>query len=267
MLKTILNENKKYLKQTILISKADLVKTYKGAALGYAWAVIKPIVTIFVYLFAFTFIRNGAKMDGHPYFIWLVAGIMPWFFINESIITGAMSIRYYKHFVTKIKFPVSTIPTFVLLSKLYVHVMLVVGVSVIFACAGYFPDKYYLQLLYYIPTMYITFLVLSWSLSALSVISRDFENLVKSSIMALLWLTPILWNIKQVSSPVLRFILKLNPINYFVEGYRNIFMYEQWFFAPGYFKYTIYIWIFIGVFAFIGSRIYKRVYKDFADVL
>ena len=43
-------------------------------------------------------------------------------------------------------------------------------------------------------------------------------------------MTPILWNIDNVSSPQLKFILKLNPINYFVEGYRDIFLYKKWFF-------------------------------------
>ena len=38
--------------QMFKLSIADLKKTYTGAALGWAWAVIKPIVTIFVYWFA-----------------------------------------------------------------------------------------------------------------------------------------------------------------------------------------------------------------------
>lgn len=264
MLKNIIKENVENIKQTILISKTDLVKFYKGAALGYSWAVIRPMVTILVYLFAFTFIRTSSKVDGFEYFIWLIAGLCPWFFVNDAIVGGAMSIRQYRHFVTKMKFPISTIPTFVILSKLYVQVMLLLLAMVIFAFFGYYPDIYYLQFLYYIPVMYIFFLVLSWTLSSLSVISRDFENLVKAAIQAVLWLTPILWNIKSVHSPVLKFILKLNPVNYFVEGYRNTLLYKQWFFES---TYSIYIWIVIIIVALIGSRIYKKLYKDFADVL
>ena len=72
MLKEIIKENAKYLKQTILISKFDLVKFYKGAALGYAWAIIRPMVTIAVYLFAFTIIRNNPRMGNFPYFYGLL---------------------------------------------------------------------------------------------------------------------------------------------------------------------------------------------------
>ncbi|MGL4873806.1 MAG: ABC transporter permease [Clostridium sp.] len=264
MLKTILKENKENLKQTILISKVDLVKFYKGTALGYAWAVIRPMVTIGVYLFAFTFIRESSHMDGFPYFLWLIAGLTPWFFMSDAIVGGAMSIRAYRHFVTKIKFPVSTIPTFTILSKLYVQLMLIVCISVIFALFGFFPDIYYLQFIVYIPLMYVFFLVLSWSLSSLSAISRDFENLVKAAIQAVLWMSPILWNIESVGNPLLRFILKLNPIHFFIQGYRNIFLYKRWFFESPYIIYLIVVIVILGI---IGSRVYKRTYKEFTDVL
>ncbi|GAA0071222.1 ABC transporter permease [Clostridium sardiniense] len=264
MLKTIVLENIRNIKQTILISKADLVKFYKGAALGYAWAVIRPMVTIAVYLFAFQMgIRKSGYVDGFPFLLWLIAGLGPWFFISDAIVGGAMSIRQYRHFVTKMKFPISTIPTFVLLSKLYVQIMLLAFIVLIFAAYGYYPDIYYLQFLYYIPTMYIFFLVLSWTLSSLSVISRDFENLVKAAIQAVLWLTPILWNIRGLS-PTMKFIMKLNPVNYFIEGFRDIFLYKEWFFQG---TYSIYIWIVILITALIGSHVYKKLYKDFTDVL
>ena len=265
MLMTMLKENVSNLRQTLILAKADLVKFYKGAALGYVWAFIKPMVTIGVYLFAFQVgIRKGAPMDGFPFFLWLVAGLLPWFFISDAIIAGTMSIRMYRQFVTKMKFPISTIPSFVLLSKLYVQLAMIAAVVLIYISYGYYPDVYYLQFLYYIPTMYIFFVVLSWTLSSLAVISRDFENLIKSSLQAILWMTPILWNIGNVSSPMLQAILKLNPIYYFIQGYRNIFLYKKWFFDG---HYTLYIWVVIIALAIIGSLVYKKLYKEFADVL
>ena len=203
-------------------------------------------------------------MDSFPFFLWLISGLVPWFFMSDAIVSGTMSIRSYRQFVTKMKFSVSTIPSFVLLSKLYVQLLLLVPVIILFSLYGYHLDVYYLQFLYYVPTMFLFFMVLSWTLASLAVISRDFENLVKSSLQAFLWLTPILWNIRDVSSPLLRFILKLNPLNYFIEGYRDILLYKEWFFIT---PYTIYIWIVISVLACLGAIIYQRLHKEFADVL
>ena len=203
-------------------------------------------------------------MDSFPFFLWLISGLVPWFFMSDAIVSGTMSIRSYRQFVTKMKFSVSTIPSFVLLSKLYVQLLLLVPVIILFSLYGYHLDVYYLQFLYYVPTMFLFFMVLSWTLASLAVISRDFENLVKSSLQAFLWLTPILWNIRDVSSPLLRFILKLNPLNYFIEGYRDILLYKEWFFMT---SYTIYIWIVISVLACLGAIVYQRLHKEFADVL
>ena len=58
----IIKEHISYKNQIFKLAKADLVKTYRGAALGWMWAIIKPAVTIFVYWFAFVIrVKNGRK--------------------------------------------------------------------------------------------------------------------------------------------------------------------------------------------------------------
>ena len=62
-IKTIISEHITYRKQIFKLAKADLVKTYRGSALGWAWALIKPVVTIFVFWFAFSYgLRSGDDM-------------------------------------------------------------------------------------------------------------------------------------------------------------------------------------------------------------
>ncbi len=60
----IIKDHITYKQQILKLAKADLVKTYRGAALGWAWAIIKPAVTIFVYWFAFTVgLRAGKDVN------------------------------------------------------------------------------------------------------------------------------------------------------------------------------------------------------------
>ena len=54
VIREILKDHYKYRKQIFKLAKADLIKTYKGAALGWAWAVIRPAITIATYYFAFS---------------------------------------------------------------------------------------------------------------------------------------------------------------------------------------------------------------------
>jgi len=121
----ILKEHFQYKQQILKLAKADLVKTYRGAALGWSWAVIKPAVTIFVYWFAFSIgLRANKPVNGYDFFLWLIVGIVPWFYMNDMIVHGADSLRKYRYLVTKMKFPIATIPTFVSLSKITVHIIL-----------------------------------------------------------------------------------------------------------------------------------------------
>ena len=129
----IIKDHKQYKQQIFKLAKADLVKTYRGAALGWAWAIIKPAVTIFVYWFAFQIgIKAGKDVEGFPFFLWLIAGLIPWFYINDMLTQGTESIRKYSYLVTKMKFPISTIPTFFSISKFMVHLVLLAIMIIIF---------------------------------------------------------------------------------------------------------------------------------------
>lgn len=263
---TIFKENIKFFKQTIKLSVSDLLKTYKGAALGPLWAVIKPSFLIFMYWFAFNFgLRKAGDVSGHPFVLWLIVGNAPWVYISEIIGSGAGSIRSNRHFVTKMPFPMSTIMTFVSLSRLYVHIMLLVIVVLIVLVNGYKVDIYWLQLLYYMPMMFLYFTALSWVTAPLSAISKDFLNLVKSIITGLFWASGIIWNPYTMKQGVAQAIVFMNPINYFVNGYRNVFLYKRWFFETRF--ETISFFVLLTITMIIGSRVFLKLKNDIPDVL
>ena len=136
MFTSILNEHKGFGKQIMLLSKNELIKTYKGAVIGPLWAVVKPAFTVFVYWFAFSVgikkLRDVGVNLGGPeafsidFFTFMFVGIIPWFFIQDSIVQGSKTLRTNRQFITKVKFPVSTILTYTGLSRLYVHLFLAI---------------------------------------------------------------------------------------------------------------------------------------------
>ena len=84
-LKEILREHWEYKKQILKLAKSDIIKTYKGAALGWIWAIAKPAVTIAVFYFAFSVgLKSNKPVEGYPYFLWLIAGMMPWFYMRRG---------------------------------------------------------------------------------------------------------------------------------------------------------------------------------------
>ncbi|MFZ7133042.1 MAG: ABC transporter permease [Eubacteriales bacterium] len=265
----IIKENFQNLGRTFEMSVKELNKKYSGAAMGAVWALVKPMLFIFVYWFAISVgIRGGKAIDGgHPFILWLVAGIIPWFYISEVLVYAGTSYRQNRHLITKMVYPISTIPTFRVLSQLYVHITIVMIIIVIMATQGYMPDVYYFQLIYYIICIFVFMMVLSWITAPLVVVSRDFEHLIKSITQMLFWLTPIIWQLDNIGEnhPLVKNLVMANPIYYFVKGYRDTFINKEWFWEN--MKYTGYFWIVILILAFVGAYIYNKLKDELADIL
>ena len=78
VISNVFNEYKNYSSQIFKLATADLKKTYNGSALGWAWAVIKPLTTILVFWFAFSVgLRSGKNIYPVPYVLWIIAGMVP----------------------------------------------------------------------------------------------------------------------------------------------------------------------------------------------
>jgi len=268
--------------QLMKLAKADLIKTFSGAALGWAWAVIKPAVLIFVLWFAFGLgLRLAAsEPNGYPFLLWLMAGLIPWFFMNEMLTEGANALRQYNYLVTKMRFPIATIPTFVGISKFYVHLFLVGITVLVFLAYGHFPDRYLLQLPIYMIFMVLFFIAWAQFASLLSCMSKDFYNLVQAATQALFWLSGILYDVNAMAVPGwLKIFLMLNPISFIASGYRNVFIYKVWIWED-YSTLWIRAWgidlkvypvvlfvIVLFIMAVLALWAYRKLYKEIPDVL
>ena len=265
-LREIINEHKSIGKQIFVLAKSDLIRTYKGAALGWAWAVVKPMITLFVWWFGMTVgLRGGKPVNGYPYFLWQMAGFIPWFYMKTMIPGGAGCIRRYRQLVTKMKFPVSVIPTFCNIAELMVHLVLLGLGLIVFFIYGERPDIYLLQIPLYMLMMFVSFTL--WSLFAgmLGAISKDFLNFVKSLSTAIFWFSGIIYDVNTIHNFWIRNLLKLNPVTVIAYGYRRTFIYKQWFFEDKV-EMVCYLISLVTTF-FLALWAYKKLRKEIPDVL
>src|SRR5688572_19892136 len=195
-MRSILKEHLAFRRQLFALVKLDLKKAYRGSALGWLWAFVQPLTLLFVYWFVLHFgLRAEMTGDSISSLSWLMVGIISWLFMSDVLNKATSSMRTYKHLITKIKFPVSVIPTFVSLSRLTVHLFLL---TLMLLYVGYFAEGFeitWIQLPLYTLFMFIFFN--AWSLFAapLAVLSKDLENFVKATVRILFWVSAILWNI------------------------------------------------------------------------
>ena len=267
-LREIIKEHIDYRKQIISLAKIDSMKNFKGSAFGWLWAFVKPTMTIAVFWFAITIGFRGSKdIDGIncPYILWLVVGMIAWFYMRDMIFAGASCFRRYKYMVTKIKFPVSVISTFVSLSNIGPHLVLMAGVMILFICFGCMPTLYWIQFPFYVLMLFVFTVIWSLFTGLLSAISRDFHNMLKALVSAVFWLSGILFDINTIPYEWIRILFMFNPVTYIAEGYRNCFTRDIWFFEEWQ-KLLCFLGITIGL-LMLTLWLYRQLRKEIPDVL
>ncbi|HWJ80159.1 MAG TPA: ABC transporter permease [Niallia sp.] len=252
------------------LSLYELKSANRNNYLGILWELINPAIQISIYWFVFGYVQQrkpieGANGESYPYFIWMLAGILLWFFIYPSITKASRSIYSRLRMVSRMNFPLSVIPSYVILSLLYPQLLLMVVVIIIYQFVGYPISIYYLQIPYFLFAAIMFLFALALITSTISTIIRDFQMLLQSLMRVLLYLTPILWPANHLGSTFEK-IMHINPIFYLIEGYRYALLGQGWFITENPLI-TLYFWVVVLVMLFIGSYLHVRFRKHFIDFL
>lgn len=257
-----LYHNRKLIMQ---LAKNDFKTRFAGSYLGIIWAFVQPIVTVLVYAFVFSKLRNGPVRDV-PFVLWLVAGLVPWFFFSEGLNNGTNAFIEYSYLVKKVVFKISILPVVKVISALFVHLFFIVVVLVMYTVSGHFPTLYALQIIYYSFCMFMMVLALSYVTSAIVIFFRDLTQIINIILQVGVWMTPIMWNFEDLKiTGILAVIFKLNPMYYIVFGYRESLIDKVGFWNHPW--QTLYFWVFTAVLFFIGAKLFRKLKVHFADVL
>ena len=242
----------------------DFKRRFAGSYLGTLWGFVNPLFTIIVYWLVFQYGFGRAPVNGFPFVLWFMCGMIPWLFFSEAFSSGCNSFLEYSYLVKKVVFNINILPLVKILSCMLTHFFFVALLAVICICFGYYPSVYWLQIPYYLLCATVLLFALTLALSSITVFFRDFNQLIGIILLVGMWGTPISWNIQNFS-PNIQFVLKLNPIFYIVEGYRDCFLYQTWFWEKG--SLTVYFWILAAIVLAVGTKIYDKLKYSFADFL
>ncbi len=253
-------------RQIFSIGIAKLIQRYKGTVLGWVWSVLKPSINIFIIWFAIEKgLRNGGNMGEYPYFLWMMTGYIPWLYMKDMFSFGAGSFRNNAYLLKVADYPIITIPSITNISLIPVHLFLVMLMIAVFWLSGYTPTVYLIQLPLYMLMMFIFFDFWGLFSGVLSVVSRDFMNLVNSLVTATLWISGIFYDINNIHSTIIRLILGFNPFTIFVVGFRHCFIDHIWFYQDP--KIIVNYCIVLLAMMLMAVRAYKKFGKILPDVL
>ena len=249
----------------VSMAKREIAAQYVGSFLGFVWTFIKPLVLISVLWFVFSVGFRSRPMGGdYPFVVWLAAGMAPWFCFTDIVMNSTGAVVGSAPLVKKTLFPSQILPLIKLLTGLITHsVFLVILVSLL-VFQGIPLSFKMLQFVYYLICLSLLALGISWFVSALHVFVRDVAQIVGVVFQVGFWASAIFWDLNMMSPQIQNWI-KLNPVYYVIQGYRESFLDFVPFWHNGF--YTLYFWGVTFLALLGGAFVFRKLKPQFADVL
>ncbi|MEX3622358.1 ABC transporter permease [Viridibacillus arvi] len=261
----ILKEQISHLNLIFRLSLYEEKGKYAMHYLGALWQLLNPFIQIGVYWLIFGLgIRKGSPVEGTPFFLWLIIGLVPWLYISRTITQASNSVYAKVNLVSKMNFPVSVLPTINIVGNsisFIPMIILTLGIALVY---GIFSGIYLIQILYYLVSLYVFLFALTLLLSTLTTIIRDIQIIIQSIVRLMMYFLPIVWNVHNFPEWLVS-ILKLNPLFYIIEGFRHSLLGGEWFYED--IPYTIYFWSITILILTIGSYIHLKFRDRFVDYL
>jgi lipopolysaccharide transport system permease protein len=240
----------------------DILVRYKQTAIGIAWSVLRPLLTMVVFTIVF---GQLAKLpsNGVPYPIMVFAAMLPWQFFANSLTESSNSLIDNANLLTKVYFPRLIVPAgsvIVSLVDLIISAVIFVGLMVWYR---FLPDvRIFLLPLFILMSFMASFGAGLW-LSALNVKYRDFRYVVPFLVQFGLYISPVGFS-SAIVPEKWRFLYFLNPMVGVIDGFRWALLGDafpvNW---PGFTLSFVLVTLILagGVFYF------RRMERSFADVI
>jgi lipopolysaccharide transport system permease protein len=197
----------------------DVKVRYKQTALGVAWAVLQPLLTMVVFTAIFGRLA-GVPSDGEPYPIFVYAGLLPWSFFNQAVTTSSNSLVGNAALITKVYFPRLVIPGAAVGAGL---VDFAIAAVILFVMAFHYGVAFGASILMLIPLALLTMLFAAgigmW-MSALNVKYRDVRYALPFVLQIWMYVTPIIYPVTFIPQRW-RWLIVLNPLSGIIQGFRS----------------------------------------------
>jgi lipopolysaccharide transport system permease protein len=196
----------------------DIKVRYKQTALGAAWAILQPTLTMLVFSI---FFGRLAKMpsDGVPYPVFVFAALLPWQLFAFALTESSNSLVASQNLITKVYFPRLVIPIAAVLAALVDFAIAFAVLLVLMLWYGIYPTPAIVFLPFFLLFALVTALAVGLWMSALNVKYRDVRYTIPFLAQFWMFATPVAYPSSIVPEPW-RTLFGINPMAGVVEGFR-----------------------------------------------
>ncbi|GAB4322818.1 MAG: ABC transporter permease [Leptolyngbyaceae cyanobacterium] len=253
----------KYRELFYFLAWRDILVRYKQTAIGLAWALIRPFLTMVVFTVVFGQLAKLPSQGNAPYAIMVFAALLPWQFFSSALGECGNSLLRNSNLISRVYFPRLIVPisaVIVSFVDFLISGMILVGLM---AWYNFIPDWRILTLPLFIAIACMAALGAGLWLAALNVEYRDFQYIIPFIIQLGLYISPVGFSSKIVPEQW-RLLYSLNPMVGVIDGFRwAILRGESAIYLPGFLlSLGLVILLFLS-----GIWYFRRTEKVFADVI
>jgi lipopolysaccharide transport system permease protein len=243
-----------------VLTMRDIKVRYKQTVLGFAWAIIQPVMMMVVFSI---FFGRLAKMpsEGHAYPVFVYAALLPWTFFQNSVTSSSNSLVGSANLVSKVYFPRLIIPLSAVGGGL---VDLLISTGVLLLLMLLYGVAFSVNLLaapLLIAGVIFTALGVGTFLSALTVAYRDFRYVIPFMLQFWMFATPVVYPVSLVPDQW-RWLYYLNPMAGLIEGFRSAFLARPFDFTALALSLAVAVALFT-----VGVAYFEKVERRFADII
>jgi lipopolysaccharide transport system permease protein len=195
----------------------DVAVRYKQTAIGLAWAIIRPALTLLVFV---AFRRIAGLGQGHlPDVVLVLGAVLPWQFFSSALLDTSNSLIGNTSLIAKVYFPRLIVPMAAVTTAFADFVVTLVLLALVMAWYGIAPGAPLIVLPLLIALTAALSLGLGLLLAALTVKYRDFRYAVPFVVQLWLFISPVAFETTQVPERW-RALYALNPLVGIIDGFR-----------------------------------------------
>ena len=199
--------------------KKEIRGKYKNSFLGVLWSFLNPLLQIAVYAIVFPLILRNTQEN---YVIFLCCGLIPWTFFSTAISRSAFTMIENGNILKKVYFPREILPISVVTSEAVNFMISTIIILAFVIFGGLGITKYILFYPLILVVQYLLVLAISLIVSSICVYIRDLQHFIGIFLQLLFYATPVVYSAETIPENF-AWMLKINPMTYIIDGYRNIF--------------------------------------------
>lgn len=240
----------------------DLLVRYKQTAIGIAWAVLRPLLTMAVFTLVFGKLA-GLPSENVPYPVLVFAALLPWQLFASAVSEVGGSLVSNANMIAKVYFPRLIIPAGALIVSCVDFLISLVLLAAIMAWYGFAPDWRILALPIFVLVALAAALGAGVWIAALNVRYRDVRFVVPFAVQLGLYVSPVGFSSSVVPEPW-RFVYALNPMVGVIDGFRWSILGGA---AQVYWPSLVLSVVLISIVLVTGIAYFRSTEKTFADVI